>query len=151
MDKQQEYVLRTVEDRDVRFIRLWFTDVLGFLKSFAITPAELEDAFERGMEFDGSGIEGFARVPAGDTGAEPGPATLTARAPRRVRRVFFSPPPPGGRPVRWRPPLGRAAQPGRGRRPRLHRVRRPRAGGLPVRRRRVGPAAGHRVRVLPDR
>src|SRR6266508_4192647 len=53
MDKQQEYVLRTVEERDVRFIRLWFTDVLGFLKSFAITPAELEDAFEQGMGFDG--------------------------------------------------------------------------------------------------
>src|SRR6266511_3353023 len=45
MDKQREYVLRKVEDQDVRFIRLWFTDVLGFLKSFAITPAELEEAY----------------------------------------------------------------------------------------------------------
>ena len=51
MDPIQEqiaYVLRTVEERDIRFIRLWFTDVLGFLKSFAITPAELEGAFEEG-------------------------------------------------------------------------------------------------------
>src|ERR1043166_2935126 len=61
MDKQQEYVLRTVEDRDVRFIRLWFTDVLGFLTSFAITPAELAAAFERGMDFAGSAGDGDAR------------------------------------------------------------------------------------------
>ncbi len=53
MDKQREYVLRKVEDQDVRFIRLWFTDVLGFLKSVAITPAELEEAFDRGVDFDG--------------------------------------------------------------------------------------------------
>jgi len=76
MDKQQEYVLRTVEDRDVRFIRLWFTDVLGFLKSFAITPAELEDAFERGMDFDGSAVEGYARVQEADMVAKPEPATF---------------------------------------------------------------------------
>jgi glutamine synthetase len=76
MDKQREYVLRTVEDRDVRFIRLWFTDVLGFLKSFAITPAELEDAFERGMEFDGSAIEGYARVQEADMVARPDPGTF---------------------------------------------------------------------------
>ena len=48
MDKQQEFALRTVEERDVRFIRLWFTDVLGTLKSVAIAPAELEAAFEEG-------------------------------------------------------------------------------------------------------
>src|SRR5512132_331259 len=76
MDKQQEYVLRTVEDRDVRFIRLWFTDVLGFLKSFAITPTELDGAFERGMEFDGSAIEGFARVQEADMVAKPDPGTF---------------------------------------------------------------------------
>ena len=62
MDRQSEYVLRTVEERGVRFVRLWFTDVLGTLKSFAITPAELETALEEGMTFDGSAIEGFARV-----------------------------------------------------------------------------------------
>jgi glutamine synthetase len=76
MDKQREYVLRKVEDQDVRFIRLWFTDVLGFLKSFAITPAELEEALERGMDFDGSAIEGFARVQEADMVAKPDPGTF---------------------------------------------------------------------------
>lgn len=71
-----EYVLRTVEERDIRFIRLWFTDVLGFLKSFAITPAELETAFEEGMGFDGSAIEGFARVQESDMVARPDPSTF---------------------------------------------------------------------------
>ncbi|HEX8132024.1 MAG TPA: glutamine synthetase beta-grasp domain-containing protein, partial [Actinomycetes bacterium] len=92
MDKQQEYVLRTVEDRDVRFIRLWFTDVLGFLKSFAITPAELEDAFERGMDFDGSAVEGYARVQEADMVAKPDPGTfqvLPGRGPNGgVARMF---------------------------------------------------------------
>jgi glutamine synthetase len=46
MDRQKEFVLRTLEERDIRFVRLWFTDVLGFLKSVAIAPAELEGAFE---------------------------------------------------------------------------------------------------------
>ncbi|HZG93184.1 MAG TPA: glutamine synthetase, partial [Mycobacteriales bacterium] len=60
MEKQQEFVLRTIEERDIRFIRLWFTDVLGVLKSVAIAPAELEGAFTEGIGFDGSAIEGFA-------------------------------------------------------------------------------------------
>ncbi|MFP5225376.1 MAG: glutamine synthetase family protein [Actinomycetota bacterium] len=72
-----DFVLRTVEERDIRFIRLWFTDVLGFLKSFAITPAELEIAFEEGMGFDGSAIEGFARGAESDMLAKPDPATFT--------------------------------------------------------------------------
>ncbi|MFA5891930.1 MAG: glutamine synthetase family protein [Actinomycetota bacterium] len=71
-----DYVLRTVEERDIRFIRLWFTDVLGFLKSFAITPAELEAAFEEGMGFDGSAIEGFSRVQESDMLARPDPSTF---------------------------------------------------------------------------
>ena len=54
MDKQTEFVLRTLEERDIRFVRLWFTDVLGFLKSVAIAPAELEGAFAEGIGFDGS-------------------------------------------------------------------------------------------------
>ena len=66
ISKQQEFVLRTVEERNVRFIRLWFTDVLGFLKSVAIAPAELEAAFEEGIGFDGSAIEGFARIAESD-------------------------------------------------------------------------------------
>ena len=61
-DNTKQNVLGAVKERKVRFIRLWFTDVLGFLKSFAITPEELEGAFEDGMGFDGSSIEGFARI-----------------------------------------------------------------------------------------
>jgi glutamine synthetase len=76
MDKQTEFVLRTLEERDLRFVRLWFTDVLGFLKSVAIAPAELESAFAEGIGFDGSAIEGFARVHESDMLAKPDPATF---------------------------------------------------------------------------
>ena len=62
MDRQQEFVLRTIEEHDIRFVRLWFTDVLGTLKSVAVAPAELEGAFSEGLGFDGSSIEGLARV-----------------------------------------------------------------------------------------
>jgi glutamine synthetase len=73
MERQQDYVLRSVEERGVRLIRLWFTDVLGQLKSFAISPAELESAFEEGMQFDGSAIDGFSRVQESDVLARPDP------------------------------------------------------------------------------
>lgn len=76
MDKQQEFVLRTLEERDIRFVRLWFTDVLGFLKSVAVAPAELEQAFDEGIGFDGSAIEGFARVYESDMIAKPDPSTF---------------------------------------------------------------------------
>jgi glutamine synthetase len=76
MDRQQEFVLRTLEERDIRFVRLWFTDVLGFLKSVAVAPAELEGAFAEGIGFDGSAIEGFARVFESDMVARPDPATF---------------------------------------------------------------------------
>ena len=76
MDRQKEFVLRTLEERDIRFVRLWFTDVLGFLKSVAIAPAELEGAFEEGIGFDGSAIEGFARVSESDCVARPDPSTF---------------------------------------------------------------------------
>jgi glutamine synthetase len=76
MDKQTEFVLRAVEERDVRFVRLWFSDVLGFLKSVAIAPAELEGAFDEGIGFDGSAIEGFARVYEADMVARPDPSTF---------------------------------------------------------------------------
>ena len=66
LTKQQNFVLRTLEERNIRFVRLWFTDVLGFLKSVAIAPAELENAFAEGIGFDGSAIEGFARVTEAD-------------------------------------------------------------------------------------
>ncbi len=67
----RDYVLRTVEERDIRFIRFWFTDVLGFLKSFAVTDSELETAFEEGMGFDGSSIDGFTRIQESDMVAFP--------------------------------------------------------------------------------
>lgn len=76
MQQQLDYVLRTVEERGVRFVRLWFTDVLGFLKSFAITPAELESALEEGMTFDGSSIQGYSRVQESDMLAVPDPNTF---------------------------------------------------------------------------
>ena len=76
MDRQQEFVLRTIEERDIRFVRLWFTDVLGTLKSVAIAPAELEGAFSEGIGFDGSAIEGFARVFEADMLAKPDPSTF---------------------------------------------------------------------------
>lgn len=69
-------VLRTVEEKQIKFIRFWFTDVLGFLKSFAVTPAELEGAFEEGMGFDGSSILGFARIEESDMVAWPDPSTF---------------------------------------------------------------------------
>ena len=76
MDRQQEFVLRTLEEREIRFVRLWFTDVLGILKSVAVAPAELEGAFEEGIGFDGSAIEGFARAYESDMIAMPDPATF---------------------------------------------------------------------------
>jgi glutamine synthetase len=76
MDKQTEFVLHAMEERDVRFVRLWFTDVLGFLKSVAVAPAELEGAFSEGIGFDGSAIQGFARVYESDMVAHPDPATF---------------------------------------------------------------------------
>jgi glutamine synthetase len=76
VDRQQEFVLRTLEERQIRFVRLWFTDVLGYLKSVAIAPAELDGAFEEGIGFDGSAIEGFARASESDMLARPDPATF---------------------------------------------------------------------------
>jgi glutamine synthetase len=76
IDQQRDYVLRTVEERGVRLIRLWFTDVLGSLKSFAISPAELENALEDGMTFDGSSIDGFSRIQESDVLAIPDPNTF---------------------------------------------------------------------------
>jgi glutamine synthetase len=76
MGKQEEFVLRALEERDVRFVRLWFTDVLGYLKSVAVAPAELEGAFAEGIGFDGSAIEGFARRTESDMLAKPDPGTF---------------------------------------------------------------------------
>jgi glutamine synthetase len=76
MGKQEDFVLRALEERDVRFVRLWFTDVLGYLKSVSVAPAELEGAFEEGIGFDGSSVEGFARVYESDMLAKPDPETF---------------------------------------------------------------------------
>jgi glutamine synthetase len=76
MERQKEFVLRTLEERDIRFVRLWFTDVLGTLKSVSVAPAELESAFDEGIGFDGSAIEGFARVYESDMVAMPDPTTF---------------------------------------------------------------------------
>ena len=69
-------MLRTMEERDIRFVRLWFTDVMGRLKSVAVAPAEMEAAFEEGIGFDGSAVEGFARVSESDLVARPDPSTF---------------------------------------------------------------------------
>jgi glutamine synthetase len=74
--KDKDYVLKTVEERDVHFVRFWFTDVLGVLKSFAVTDTELEGAFEEGMGFDGSSIDGFTRLEESDMVAFPDPSTF---------------------------------------------------------------------------
>ena len=76
VERQQEYVLRAVEERNVKLVRLWFTDVLGQLKSVAISPVELETALEEGVHFDGSAIDGFSRVQESDVLAKPDPTTF---------------------------------------------------------------------------
>ena len=75
-EKDIDFVLRTVEKRDIRFVRLWFADVLGNLKSFAISPEELEEAFEEGIGFDGSAVDGFASLEESDMLAFPDPDTF---------------------------------------------------------------------------
>ena len=97
----KDYVLKMAKERDVKFIRLWFTDILGMLKSFAITVEELEGALEEGMGFDGSSIEGFARIDESDMIALPDPDTFRLlpwrpREHRAVARMFCDVLKPGG-------------------------------------------------------
>jgi glutamine synthetase len=80
-EHQRDYVLRTVEERGIRLVRLWFTDVLGNLKSFAISPAEMENALNDGMSFDGSSIDGFSRVQESDVLAIPDANTFEVLPP----------------------------------------------------------------------
>ena len=107
MDKQQEYVLRAIEERDIRFIRLWFTDVRGQLKSVAIAPAEVEGAFDEGIGFDGSAVEGFTRVYEADMLLAPDPATFQMLPWRNgtngVARMFCDVLTPDGEPARTDP------------------------------------------------
>ena len=102
-EEGREYVLKMSKEHDVKFIRLWFTDILGILKSFAITVEELEGALEEGMGFDGSSIEGFARIDESDMVALPDPDTFrllpwTPREQRGVARMFCDIRKPGGEP-----------------------------------------------------
>jgi len=106
--KDKEYVLKTARDKGVRFIRLWFSDILGFHKSFAITSEELEGALEEGMGFDGSSIEGFARIDESDMVARPDPSTFEILPWRpqeggAVARMFCDILEPGGAPYKGDP------------------------------------------------
>lgn len=76
MSKQRDFVLRSIEERGVKFVRLWFTDVAGTLKSVALAPAEVEGAFSEGLGFDGSAIEGMTRNYESDLLAVPDPSTF---------------------------------------------------------------------------
>lgn len=123
MDRQQQFVLRTLEERDIKFVRLWFTDVLGYLKGIAIAPAEMESAFEEGIGLDGSAIEGFTRSYESDMIAHPDPTTfqvipLEDGEPSDTARMFCDIKMPDGTPS-WTDPrhvlrrvLGRAAEMG---------------------------------------
>ena len=107
-EESKEYVLKTAKEHDVKFIWLWFTDILGMLKSFAITVEELEGALEDGMGFDGSSIEGFARIDESDMVALPDPDTfqLVPWRPREhhaVARMFCDVLKPGGEPFEGDP------------------------------------------------
>ncbi len=107
-DEANESVLKTAKEHDVKFIKLWFTDILGFLKSFAITIQELETALEIGMGFDGSSIEGFARIDESDLVAYPDPETFVLLPWRpkdnhAVARMFCDVLMPGGEPFEGDP------------------------------------------------
>jgi len=106
--ESKEYVLKMAKENDVRFIRMWFTDILGVLKSFAITVDELEGALEEGMGFDGSSIEGFARIDESDMIAKPDPDTFQILPWRplehnAVARMFCDIIKPGGEPFEGDP------------------------------------------------
>lgn len=106
-DDAKEYVIKKTREQNVRFIRLWFTDILGFLKSFAITTDHLEEALNDGMGFDGSSIQGFARIDESDMIAVPDPNTfqLVPWRPKEqgVARMFCDIQWPGGQPFEGDP------------------------------------------------
>ena len=108
-DNSIEYILKSARDHDVQFIRLWFTDILGNLKGFAITVEELEEAFQRGVTFDGSAIDGFARADESDMIAIPDPSTFRILPWRpkekAVARLFCDITKPGGTPFDCDPRL----------------------------------------------
>ena len=104
----REYVLRAARDHEVKFIRLWFTDILGFLKSVAITVEQLEEALDEGIGFDGSSVEGFARIDESDMIAMPDPTTFQVlpfrpREEGAVARMFCDILEPSGKPYEGDP------------------------------------------------
>lgn len=109
MNSQQEFVLRTVEEQGIKFIRLWFTDILGYLKSVVMASSELESAFEEGVGFDGSAIEGFSRASEADMIALPDPSTFQILpfdpedSPLQTARMFCDVSMPDGTPS-WADP-----------------------------------------------
>ena len=126
-----EEILARVEKEDIQFIRLWFTDILGQLKSFAVGKDELEGALNEGMGFDGSSITGFNRIEESDMIAMPDPDTFEVLPWRpqekAVARMFCDVLVPGRRALRGRPALRDAprdrARAGDGLRPLLPRAR----------------------------
>jgi len=106
-EEAKEYVLKTVRDKDIKLVSLWFTDILGFLKSFSITPRELEEVLSHGAGFDGSSIEGFARIDESDMLALPDPATFQilpwSQQKHPVGRMFCDIIKPGGKPFEGDP------------------------------------------------
>ncbi|HEY4668544.1 MAG TPA: glutamine synthetase family protein [Tepidiformaceae bacterium] len=107
MSETTSYVVSACKENSIKFVRLWFTDIVGALKSFAITVEELEKALEEGMGFDGSSIEGFARIDESDMIAKPDPTTfqLVPWRPREpgVARMFCDIYRPDGRPFEGDP------------------------------------------------
>lgn len=105
--KTKEDILRYVEENGVYFIEIWFTDILGYLKSFAITSHELEKAFDEGLGFDGSSIRGFTRIDESDMMAIPEPETFVVLPwrpkERKVARVFATIVEPNGTPYEGDP------------------------------------------------
>ncbi|PIP47656.1 MAG: glutamine synthetase [Chloroflexi bacterium CG07_land_8_20_14_0_80_45_17] len=104
----KEHILKITKEQDVKFINLWFTDILGFLKSVAITVEELEGALERGLGFDGSSIQGFARIDESDMIALPDPTTFQIlpwrpREHQGVAKMFCDIYWPGGQPFEGDP------------------------------------------------
>ena len=121
-----EYTLRTVRDNDVRFVRLWFTDILGNLKGFALNVAELENAFDKGMGFDGSSIEDFARIDESDMVAMPDPTTfriLPWRPKQNAVGRMLRHPDPRRHSFRGRSQDGAETQFGAGKQPGVHVLR----------------------------
>ena len=104
---EREFVLRSAQENDVKFVRLWFTDILGSLKGFAITVDDLQDAIEQGVGFDGASIEGFARINESDMRAFPDPTTFAILPwrPRQnaVARMFCDIRTPKGEPFEGDP------------------------------------------------